>query len=221
MTTAALAPLQVLTPVAAAIKGLYGIASDINDYMDQHIAGMKANPSPAISRSGHVFEAAKKGFGIGYLSSATIIAAGQWLLGNHLSALGTVATAAIGLNPAVMTAAALGALIYGYSALNEREKNLLHESIGKGIELGVELVKSIIRFAIDTAKQLLSKENRDEMKKMIRDTAAMFGRTLGQVTGKLTDKFADGATVVTGKTRRLVQRVSRKGPREAKIPPIK
>ena len=87
MVIAATAPLQVPTPIAAAIKGHYGIATDINDYMDRHIAGMKADPSPTISRTGHVLEAAKKGFGIGYISSTTIIAAGQWMLGFQGSAV--------------------------------------------------------------------------------------------------------------------------------------
>lgn len=209
MTTAALSPLQELTPIASAIKTLYGIATDINDFIDDQIAGMKSDPSPTISRAGHVLEAAKKGFGVGYISSATIIAAGQWMLGNHLAAVGTVATASIALNPYVMTAAALGALLYGYQALNDHERTTLHESIGNGLAVGVELIKSIIRFAIDTARQLLSKENREEMKKFIRETAAMFGRTLGDVTGKLTDKVADGATVLTGKARHLVAKVSR------------
>ena len=67
--------------------------------------------------------------------------------------------------------------------MSDSERTALHEGIGKGLETGVELVKSIIRFAIDIAKQLLSKENREEMKNFIRETAALFGRTLGEVTG--------------------------------------
>lgn len=221
MTTAALNPLQALTPIASAIKTLYGIATDINDFIDDQIAGMKSDPSPTISRTGHVLEAAKKGFGVGYISSATIIAAGQWMLGNHLAAVGTVATASVALNPYVMTAAALGALLYGYQALNDRERKTLHESVGKGLEIGVELIKSIIRFAIDTARQLLSKENREEMKKFIRETAALFGRTLGDVTGKLTDKVSDGVTVLTGKARHVVEKVSLKKNKGVQAPGIK
>jgi hypothetical protein len=218
MASAITAPLQVLNPIAAAIKGLYGIATDINAYMDEHIAGMKADPSRTISRTGHVLEAAKKGFGLGYVSSTAIIAAGQWMLGFKADTGFTIATAGTLTNPYVMTAAALGALLYGYQALNESERTALHENIGKGLETGVELIKSIIRFAIDTAKQLLSKENREEMKKYIREAAALFGRTLGDVTGKLADKLSDGMAALRGRTRNLFAQAARRGPKGSGSP---
>ena len=99
-----------LSAIAQAIKALYGMAVEINDFLDKHIEEMKGSDNPTISRTGRVLEMAKYGFGIGYISSVTIIAVGQLLLGNTLGAVTTVASAAVLSNPIAMTCAAIGAI---------------------------------------------------------------------------------------------------------------
>src|SRR3954466_12170657 len=85
MTVALLAVGGGLTFIARAIKGLYGVAGDLGDFLDEHIQAMKGNENVVIARTGRVLEAAKYGFGLGYVSSTIIIAAGQMLLGNTFS----------------------------------------------------------------------------------------------------------------------------------------
>ena len=85
---------MALSVMAKAVQTLYGMATDVNEYLDQHIVDMKGSENPTISRTGRILEMAKLGFGIGYITPVVVIAAGQLLLGNTLSAITTVATAA-------------------------------------------------------------------------------------------------------------------------------
>jgi hypothetical protein len=78
----------------AAIKTLYSVGGELNTFIDSHIESMKKSDNLTISRVGAVLEGAKFGFGMGYLSSVTIMAAGQLLLGNTLAAVSVVAQAA-------------------------------------------------------------------------------------------------------------------------------
>ena len=82
-----------LSGIAKAIKALYGMTSEINDYLDKHIEEMKGSENSTISPTGKVVEMAKVGFGIGYMTPVVIIAVGQWLLGNTFAAISTVASA--------------------------------------------------------------------------------------------------------------------------------
>jgi hypothetical protein len=194
-------PLPPLSPIATAVHALYGAAKNINDTIDHLIDGMKKSENATVARSGRVFEAAKVGFGIGYISSATIITAGQLLMGNPLTVSKTAFTIVTFTNPYVMTAAALGAVVYGYAALNDQERDELHQKLGDGLAIGVELIRSIIQFAIDKAKTLLSKDNLAEMKTYIAGSAAAFGRKLSDVTRKASDKAKDLVRVVKTKGR--------------------
>ena len=99
-----------LSPIAEAVAALYGMGVAINDYLDRHIEEMKGSENPTASRTGAVLEMAKFGFGVGYLSSVVVISVGQYLLGNTLAAITTVATAATLTNPIAMTCAAVGAV---------------------------------------------------------------------------------------------------------------
>lgn len=92
-----------LSGMAQAIKALYHIAGEINEFIDDHIETLKASDNPLIASTGRVLEGAKYGFGVGYMSSVAIIAVGQFLLGNTLAAVGTVLTAATLTNPIAMT----------------------------------------------------------------------------------------------------------------------
>jgi hypothetical protein len=187
-----------LSAMARAIKALYGMTVEINEYLNRHIEEMKGSENPTISRTGRVLEMAKLGFGIGYITGVVIIAVGQFLLGNPLTAIAAVVTPLP--NPLAMTCAAIGAIYFGWGALSDLERNELLEKLSKGLEVGIELIKSIVRFVIDMTKELLSSKNIDEIKKFIATAAAVFGKTLGEVTHKVTDVVSDTFDVVKKKS---------------------
>ncbi|MCW5886656.1 MAG: hypothetical protein KIT07_00860 [Anaerolineales bacterium] len=189
-----------LSVIAQAIKALYGAAEDINEFLDKHIVEMKDSENPTIARTGRVLEMAKYGFGIGYITPVIVIAVGQLLLGNPLSAAVTVVTAATFTNPIAMTCAAIGAIYYGWGALTEVERSEILEKLSNGLEVGIELIKSIVHFIVDKTKELLSSKNIEEMKKFIAAAAATFGKTLGDVTHKITDVVSDSLEALRKKS---------------------
>lgn len=178
---------MVLSAMASAVKALYGMAVNINDYLDDHIKDMKGSDNPTISRSGRILEMAKLGFGIGYITPVVVISVGQLLLGNTLSAITTIATAATLTNPIAMTCAAIGAIYYGWGALSDTEREEMLAKLSAGLEVGIELIKSIVRFVVEKIKELLSSKNIEEIKKYIGSAAAVFGKSLSDVTHKFTD----------------------------------
>ncbi|MSQ73000.1 MAG: hypothetical protein EXR27_17175 [Betaproteobacteria bacterium] len=182
----------VLSVMAQAIKALYGIAGGIGDYLEKHVEEMKRSENHTISRTGDVLQMAKMGFGIGYTTPIVVIATGQMLLGNTFAAIGTVAGGLTLTNPIAMTCAAIGAVYYGWGALSESERNKMLEVLAKGLEVGIELIKSIVRFVIDKTKDLLSSKNIEELKKFVAGAAAGFGKAIGDVTHKVTDIVGDG-----------------------------
>jgi hypothetical protein len=101
--------------ITTAIRGIYGIAGDLNDFLDRHLADLEASDNPTVARTGRVMMAVKSGFGIGYITSVVVIATGQLLLGNTLAAGAKVLTAATLTNPIAMTCAAIGAIYYGWN----------------------------------------------------------------------------------------------------------
>jgi len=189
-----------LSAMAQAIQSLYGMAVEINEYLDKHIEDMKGSENPTVSRSGRVLEMAKLGFGIGYITPVVIISVGQLLLGNTLAAVTTLTTAATLTNPIAMTCAAIGAIYYGWGALSDVERNEMLAKLSKGLEIGIELINSMVRFVIETTKELLSSKNFEEMKKYIGSAASVFGKTLGDVTHKFSDVVSDTFDVVKKKT---------------------
>ena len=195
-----------LSAAAAAVKGLYRTGKGIDDLFDSLINSMKRSTSPAIERSGRVFEAAKLGFGFGYLSSATVVAAGQWLMGNKLAAGGAFVTSVTFSNPTVMTCAAMGAVVYGYWALNDNERDELLSGLSQGFSVGKEFIRAIIQFVINFTKTLLDSEFMRQLKGWIRETAATFGNGLGYVTRRLRDRIADRAIA----SRRFFRRFGKK-----------
>lgn len=184
--------------MVASIQSLYGTAKSVNDFINEHIESLKESDNHTISRTGSVLEMAKYGFGIGFITPVAVIAAGQMILGNPLSAVVTVATSPV--NPIAMTCAAVGAIYYGWNALTDQEKNEILEKLSKGLEIGVQLIKSIIGFIIDKTTELWTSENITEIKKYISSAAAVFGKTLGDITQKLFDKVADGLDTIKSTT---------------------
>jgi hypothetical protein len=185
-----------LSSMTSAVAGLYGVASDLNDFLNSHIKEMQSSANATIASTGRILEMAKYGFGLGYLSSVVVIAAGQLLLGNSLSAITTVATAATLSNPIAMTCGAVGAILYGWNALSDEQKNAMLDKLTHGLDIGVELIKSIISFVIGKAKELLSSQALKDFKAFISDKAALFGRSLSDVTHLTVDVLSDAATSV-------------------------
>ena len=194
----------VLSPSASlitdAIRGIYGIAGDISDFVDRHIADLQASENPTVARTGRVMMAAKSGFGIGYITSVVIIATGQLLLGNTLTAGGTVLTAVTLTNPIAMTCAAIGAIYYGWNALSDQERTEIIEKLTNDLKVGAELVKSLIRFVVDKTKEFLSSENLKEIKVFVSNAAAEFGKSLGDITKKVADMVSGSFDALKKKT---------------------
>jgi hypothetical protein len=187
------------------ISSLYGVAGDINTWADNHILGMQKSENQTVVRTGKVMEGAKFGFGIGYIAPVTVIAVGQFLLGNTLAGVATVATAATLTNPFAMTCAAVGAIYYGWGALSNAERNDVLDKISAGLEIGIELIKSVINFIIATSKELLSSENLDATKEFVRKAATLFGRKLSDVTRAIADRVSDTAQTAKAMTASAVE----------------
>ena len=192
--------LPSVSLITAAIRGIYGIAGDINDFLDRHIADLQASDNPTVARTGRVMMAAKSGFGIGYITSVVVIATGQLLLGNTLAAGGTVLTAVTLTNPIAMTCAAIGAIYYGWNALSDQERNDIIEKLTNDLKVGAELIKSLIRFVVDKTKEFLSSENLKEIKVFVANAAAGFGKSLGDITKKVADIVSGSFDVIKRKT---------------------
>ena len=143
--------------------------------------------NPTLASTGRVLEAAKFGFGLGYMSSMAIIAAGQLLLGNPLLAAGAVATGVTLSNPMAMTCAAVGAIYYGWGALSDAERASILERLAVGLEMGIELLKSLIDFVVRKVKEGFSSKQLTEFKAFIKTQAAQFGTSLYDVTHAVGD----------------------------------
>lgn len=193
--------------IAVAIRELYKISVEINDWMDGHIQEMQASDNLTISRTGRILEAAKTGFGLGYVVSVTVIAVGQLLLGNQLQAVGTIASAAVLANPMAMTCAAVGAIIYGWGALSKKEQQDVLDRISSGLGIGIELIKSMVNFIISTSKEVMNSKNVDELKEILREKAAVFGTMLGTITRRPMDILQDLTILTKDKTSEASERL--------------
>jgi len=189
-----------LSPMAAALAGIYGVASavdQVNSFFNEHIERLKASDNKIIASTGRVLEGAKFGFGLGYAGSIAILAAGQLLLGNTLGAVAVVGGAVAMTNPIAMTCAAVGAVYYGWAALTEHERSAIVDQLAEGLEMGTELIRSLISFAIRTTNELLSSKQLQEFKTFIANQAAQFGKSLYDVTHQMAD-FVKGTAIKAG-----------------------
>ena len=122
-----------ITPIVEAIRLLYGTAKTINDFIDEQIDVMKSSAKEAVQVCGKILEGVKYGFGIGYATSIVAITIGHLLMGNPLQVVTTLTTGATGVaaftNPIAMTCAAIGAIYYGWNALDEHEKETIIERV--------------------------------------------------------------------------------------------
>jgi len=193
----ALAAGLALNPIVQAISALYQVAGSINDFIDDHIDKLKRSANETIACSGRVLEGAKFGFGLGYITPIAIIAIGQFVLGNELAAIGTVASAVTLTNPMAMTCAAIGAIYYGWNALSDSERSAILDRLASGLEMGVELLRALVDFVLRTIKDALSSKQLLAFKEFITSQAALFGRSLFDVTHKVGD-LVKGAADAAG-----------------------
>ena len=182
-------PFVPSNPIVDAIKALYGVATSVNTFIDEHIAKLKAHENETINTTGRVLENAKAGFGIGYITPLILTATGQLLLGNQLNATAILASGMTLSNPLAMTCGAIGAIYYGWQALSEEEKNAILVRLTAAFEVGVELIKSMISFVISSLGSILSKEKLAEFKNFVASAAENFGKTLADITRDIKDKF--------------------------------
>lgn len=171
-----------------ALGQLYGFGKHAAAFAIEHVDTLKHADNPLANRCGEVLDSVIAGFGIGEKAGLTLIGMGQSLLGNPL--MGGAAVAA-GVSPIVLTCASIGAIHYGWSALSETERQKMLELVGAAFDLGVELVRAIVRFALDTIRLLLSRQNLAEIRRFVASIAEMFGKRLSEVTGLMTDRVAE------------------------------
>lgn len=191
----------VLGPIAEAIATAYSMGSAVNEFINKHIDTLKASENPTIASTGRVLEGAKFGFGLGYVAPMVIIATGQLLLGNSFSgvigAAGTLMSAATFTNPIAMTCAAVGAIYFGWTALTETERNDILDRLSKGLNIGVELIKSFVGYVFGKLKDFSSSKQLAEFKDFVKTQAAVFGKTLYDVTKSVGDLVKGAAERVS------------------------
>lgn len=192
---------SLTNPIVAAISALYGFVQTIDQGLDQLLEKMKQSENSTVSRTASIIDGAKYGFGIGYVTPIIVIAVGQLILGNTLSAVVTVAGAVMMTNPIAMTCGAIGAIYYGWQALAENDKNAILSRLMEAFNVGVELIKAMISFILKKTKDLLSAENLTEVKRFITEAASVFGNSLSDVTKAIKDTVVDTYETVSTKAR--------------------
>lgn len=108
------------SPLTEALQAIYGTASALNEFMNSHIAALRASDDATISRTGDLLAEAKSGFMIGCVTPVAIVAVGQMLLGNPLTA--AVSAVGMAVSPVAITCAAVGAIWMGWRALKPGEQ---------------------------------------------------------------------------------------------------
>jgi hypothetical protein len=181
------------TPGLATLLQLYGFAGDAAQFAISHIDMLKQADNALANRCGQVLEAANSGFGVGHETALILVGVGQRLLGNPL--IGGLVVSASG-NPIVMTCAAIGAIHYGWKAMSDSEREQFLAAVGSAFRIGVELVRSIASFAFDLIQTLMSRENFEELKRMVSNAAEALGRHLSDITRLLSDRIWESAHYV-------------------------
>jgi uncharacterized protein YaaW (UPF0174 family) len=176
-----------MSSMAKAIQSLYGVAGSLNDFVDRHIASLEASPDQSIARAGRVLRGAKQGLFVGYAAPVVLMAVGHLLLGNPLSAMGTVLSAATLSNPVASTCAAIGAIWFGWKALSEAEQKALIDKLSEGFAMAADVIRRVISFALDSLKSTFSSKELTALKALLVESAAKAGRSLYAITGQLKD----------------------------------
>jgi hypothetical protein len=192
-------------PLVLALTALWGVSQSVSSWVDGHIDDMRGSKNGTIAATGKVLEAAKFGFGLGYITPFALTMMGQLILGafNDTNAVVTAANLAMTAgsavtftNPVAVTCGAIGAIFFGWIALSDDEKNALISRVTEALEVGAELVRAMVDFLIRTMKSIFSEENMAELKRMLKSAAETIGRTLSDITKSILDAVVDGANAV-------------------------
>lgn len=189
-----------------AIISLYRVAGDINEFLDSHIDEMKRNASATVRATGAVLEGAKFGFGVGYVAPLILMSIGQLILGNTLAAGMTVVSGLMLSNPIAMTCGATGAIFYGWKALSEEERNGILNRVAEVFEIGIEFIKAVVVYLLNTLRSLISSEAMAEYKRFVTETASGFGRSFGDISRSMKDRLSEAASIAAGVVGRTAER---------------
>ena len=182
---------MVITALKMAGFAASGVASAIkeaNEVTDSMIDNLKNNENLTVNRIGRVLEGTKFGFLMGYVSPSILTAVGVCLTTGDLVLAASGGIAVLG-NPIAGTCAAVGAVFFGWSALNDTEREEVLNQVGKFLNVGWEQIKAVVNFAIKTMKELLSADNIQEMKETVAQAATAVGRHISDITKSVRDKF--------------------------------
>ena len=108
-----------------------------------------------------------------------------------------------------MSCASIGAIYYGWSALTDQERQETLEAVSSGLGVGVELVKAIVNFVIEKSEEVMDSKNTQELKHYVSDVAALFGKTLYDVTGQVVDMVSSAVEAVAEKSSAAIKKTKR------------
>ena len=183
---------MVITALAAAGHAVSGVAAAVqqaNDLTDSMIETLKANDNLTINRVGRVLEGTKFGFLMGYITPSILTAVGICLTTGDLM-MATGGSIAVLGNPVAGTCAAVGAVFFGWKALNDNEREEILNQVGKFLNVGWEQIKAVVEFAIKLMKDLFTADNIQEIKEAVADAASAVGRHVSDITKSLGDRLA-------------------------------
>jgi len=196
--------IQALKLAGTAASGLGSAVVAANNASDNIIVQLKASDNATINVIGRVLEGTKSGFMIGYVSPSILTAVGVALTtGDLLAAVGG-GVAILG-NPVAGVCAAVGAVYFGWKALNEKERNSILEQVGTLLNIGYELIKSVIDLALRLMKNLLSEDNLKEIKETVSEAAEFVGRHLSDITHSVKDRLSEAGVASLAASGRAVQ----------------
>ena len=202
--------IQALKLAGTAASGLGSAVVAANNASDNIIVQLKASDNATINVIGRVLEGTKSGFMIGYVSPSILTAVGVALTtGDLLAAVGG-GVAILG-NPVAGVCAAVGAVYFGWKALNEKERNSILEQVGTLLNIGYELIKSVIDLALRLMKNLLSEDNLKEIKETVSDAAEFVGRHLSDITHSVKDRLSEAGVASLAASRRSAQAAKKAG----------
>lgn len=176
-----------LTSMAKTVMLMYSAAGSINTFVDRHVDALKTSGDPQISKIGGVLESAKKGLLLGYAAPVVLIATGQLLLGHPLLAGANVLSAVTLTNPIASTCAAIGAIWFGWRALDKTEQEAILKKLSDGFELASDVIQAVIEFAQSQLKSTFSSKELSNLRDVVVEFARKLGRSLYAITGSLKD----------------------------------
>jgi phage-related protein len=201
---------MMMTALSLAVSATSGISTAItaaNNATNSMIDELKSSQNITINRVGRVLEGAKAGFLLGYVTPSILTAVGVALTtGDLLIAVG----GGIGVlsNPVAGVCAAVGAVYFGWKALSEKERDSILSQVGEFLNVGYELIKSVINLALKLMKNLLTTDNLNELRESVSDAAESVGRHLSDITHSARDKFSEAAESIQNTAKNAAKGVS-------------